>query len=312
MKFLYTLLVICCSSVFVFAQSMYSKAYGNPKDQAVIFLHGGPGYNSASFEGTTAEELAKNGFYVIVYDRRGEGRSTDIKASFTFEETFKDLNRIYKMFKLKKASLIGHSFGGIVAMLYAEQQPKKVQALILVGAPIVFQETFSNIIERSTAIYEAKEDQTNLHYMNLLKTMDKRSIEYSSYCFSHAMQNGFYNTKNPNPKAIALYKEFSTNPLLLNHASKMTYEAPQGFWKNEQYTSLDLSSNLENILQQKIPVFGLYGKEDGLFSTKQVENLERLLGAKQLLYFENCSHNVFIDQQSNFILALKNWTAAHE
>lgn len=312
MKFLLLFLLTYIAPSFIVAQSIYTKTYGNPKGQAAIFLHGGPGYNSASFEGTTAEELARNGFYVIVYDRRGEGRSTDNKAVFTFEESLKDLNEIYKKFKLKKAILIGHSFGGIVATLYTEQQPKKVAALVLVGAPIIFQETFSNIIERSTAIYETKEDQTNLHYMNLLKTMDKSSIEYSSYCFSHAMQNGFYNTKTPNSQAKTLYKQFTTNPLLLKYGGKMSYEAPQGFWKNEQYTSLDLTNNLKNILQQKTPIWGLYGREDGLFSTKQVENLEKLLGANQLLYFENCSHNVFIDQQSKFILALKNWTAAHE
>jgi hypothetical protein len=31
---------------------------------------GGPGYNCGGFEVSTAQELANNGFYVIVYDRR--------------------------------------------------------------------------------------------------------------------------------------------------------------------------------------------------------------------------------------------------
>ena len=128
MKLLLSFMLFCSLPIFLSAQSIYTKAYGNPKDQAVVFLHGGPGYNSALFEGTTAEALSKNGFYVLVYDRRGEGRSEDQEAAFTFEETFKDLNRIYKKFKLKKAILIGHSFGGVVATLYAEQYPKKVKA----------------------------------------------------------------------------------------------------------------------------------------------------------------------------------------
>jgi proline iminopeptidase len=291
---------------------MYTKTYGSPKDQAVIFLHGGPGYNASIFEATTAETLSKNGFYVLVYDRRGEGRSDDDNASFTFEETFKDLKQLYKKFKLKKAILIGHSFGGVVATLYAEQYPKKVEALLLVGAPMNLQETFSNIVNRVTEIYEAKEDQTNLYYMNLLKTMDKNSMEYASYCFAHAMQNGFYSPKNPSSEAVAIYASFRTMPLLMEHGSKMTYKAPQGFWKNEQYTSLDLYPNLQTVLQQKTPVFGLYGKEDGLFSEAQVKDLEEVLGSDQLLYFDNCSHNVFVDQQSAFIIALKNWTATHE
>lgn len=57
------------------AAEIYSAAYGKASDPAVIFLHGGPGYNSLDFEVTTAQKLADQGFYVIVYDRRGEGRS---------------------------------------------------------------------------------------------------------------------------------------------------------------------------------------------------------------------------------------------
>jgi proline iminopeptidase len=312
MRLLLTFILFYSLPVLLAAQSIYTKAYGSPKNQAVIFLHGGPGYSSAAFEGTSAEALAKSGFYVIVYDRRGEGRSADAQAAFTFEETFADLNQIYKKFKLKKAILIGHSFGGIVATLYGEQYPKKVDALVLVGAPLNLQETFTHIINRSTQIYEEKEDKTNLHYINMLQTMDKKSMEYASYCFSHAMQNGFYSAKNPSKEALEIYGLFRTEPLLIEHGSKMTYKAPQGFWKNEHYTSLNLNNNLQTVLEQKTPVFGLYGKEDGLFSAAQVANLEQVIGTDQLLYFENCSHNVFIDQQSAFILALKNWTAAHE
>lgn len=59
----------------VSAQQLYSKAYGDPKNPAIIYLHGGPRGNATLFEGTTANALAERGFYVIVYDRRGEGRS---------------------------------------------------------------------------------------------------------------------------------------------------------------------------------------------------------------------------------------------
>jgi len=312
MKLLLSFLLLFTLPVLLSAQSIYTKTYGNPKNQAVVFLHGGPGYNAAAFEGTTAEALAKDGFYVIVYDRRGEGRSSDDNATFTFEETFTDLNSIYKKFKLKKAVLIGHSFGGIVATLFAEQYPKKVQSLVLVGAPLDLQATFNTIINRATEIYITKEDKTNLYYMNLLQTMDKNSMEYASYCFTHAMQNGFYSPKNPSSAATAIYATFRTEPLLIEHGSKMTYKAPQGFWKNEQYTSLNIYPNLQTVLQQETPVFGLYGKEDGLFSVAQIENLEQILGENKLLYLDNCSHNVFIDQQNTFILALKNWTATHE
>ena len=77
------------------------------------------------FEGTTAQKLAEKGFYVIAYDRRGEGRSADPEAKFTYDEAFQDLNAIYKKYNLKKATLLAHSFGGLVAtLIYREISSK--------------------------------------------------------------------------------------------------------------------------------------------------------------------------------------------
>src|SRR5690606_29831600 len=99
----------------------YIKTFGNKKDKPIVFLHGGPGYNAVNFEATTAQKLADKGFYVIVYDRRGEGRSVDSEANYTFKEAFDDINAIYQQYSLTKATVIGHSFGGVVATLFAEQ-----------------------------------------------------------------------------------------------------------------------------------------------------------------------------------------------
>ena len=51
----------------------------------------------------------------------------------------------------------------------------------------------------------------------------------------------------------------------------------------------------------------LYGKDDGLFSETQIKNIENLIGEEHLKYISNCSHNLFIDQQTTFINALKEW-----
>ena len=121
------------------AQDLYSKAYGNPKHTPLLFLHGGPGYNSVNFEVTTAQKLADKGYYVIVYDRRGEGRSEDVKGMFNFKETFQDIDNILTKYQISKATLIGHSFGGVIAPLYAEKHPDKVTSIVLVSAPVNLQ-----------------------------------------------------------------------------------------------------------------------------------------------------------------------------
>lgn len=289
-------------------QSLYVRTFGDPKDKPVIYLHGGPGYNCVNFEATTAQRLADKGFFVIVYDRRGEGRSIDPGAGFTFGETFNDINSIYSQFGIKKATLIGHSFGGIVATQYAEKYPDKINTILLVGAPVKLQETFKTIIATTKEIYKAKNDSINLRYVMMLEGMDTSSIEYSSYCFVHAMQNGFYSPKHPTDAARQLYSTFRTDTMLVKYAGQMTYPAPRGFWANEHYTTIDLAPVIARLESAHMPVYGLYGKDDGLYSPAQVSDLEKLIGPGHLLYLDNCSHNVFIDQQEEFIKACLAWT----
>ncbi len=307
MKSLLTLIAIIFTGIAVNAQTLYTKTYGNPKDKPLLFLHGGPGYNAVNFEQSTAEKLSKNGFYVIVYDRRGEGRSIDPNAKFNFEQSFEDIQLILKEKGITKITLLGHSFGGVIATLFAEKHPEKVNQIILIAAPVALQETFKTIIKSSKALYEAKGDKTNLSYIGMLENMDNSSLEYSSYCFGHAMQNGFYSPKQRTDEAKSIYATLKLDTLVKKYASSMTFEAPQGFWANEKYTSIDLTNNIKSLLKMNLPIYGIYGKEDGLYSPAQIESLTNLIGSNHVKYFDACSHNVFTDQQTLFIEAIKTW-----
>jgi proline iminopeptidase len=286
--------------------SLYIKTFGNCDQEPVIFLHGGPGFNCANFEASTAQKLADNGFFVIVYDRRAEGRSTGSKAAFTFKETFDDINSILKAYRVKKVNLVGHSFGGIVGTLYTKAYPTKVKTLILASAPVSLQESFKTIISSCKAIYEADKDSNSLFYLHMLEKMDRSSMEFASYCFYHAMGNRFYSTKNKTEEATVIYNDYKASKLY-EDGNKMTAEGPQGFSDHEKYTTLNLTADIQSLVNQHIRVFGLYGKEDGLYSEKQVTDLANIIGTSNLRYMDNCSHNVFMDQQGLFIGALKEW-----
>lgn len=306
MKFF--MLLNCCFLVWSLqAQSLTVQSFGNPKNEAVLFLHGGPGYNSVVFEQTTAEALAAAGFFVLSYDRRGEGRSATHQAAYTFAESIADINQILAERKLDQINLLGHSFGGMLASYYAAAHPEKVKAVVLIGAPIALQESFKTIIASSKARYEQRKDEANLQYIQQLVEMDTASLAYSSYCFMHAMQNGFYTTQVPTEDAQRLFPAFATDSLLQKYARQMDYQSPSGFWKNEQYTTLDLRAKFKVLQAQKIKLWGIYGREDGLYAPAQIEDLKQLLGSERVVYWEHCSHNVFMDQQKKFIQQLQTW-----
>jgi proline iminopeptidase len=289
------------------SQSLYSKAYGKATDKPIIFLHGGPGYNCVGFEVSTAQALANKGFYVIVYDRRGEGRSIDDKAQFTFQEAFDDLEVLCTKYKIKKPTLIGHSFGGMVATLFAEKYPSKINSIVLVGSPMSLQESFKYILTTCKSIYTQKQDTTQLKFIAQVEKMDTTTLRYSSMCFQYAMSNGAYSTKTPNEESKAITTRIKADSLFKKYASTMQPIPTNGFSQNEKYTTLNMLPSIKNIVSKKTKIFALYGKEDGLYSPKQIEELQKIVGTDNLKYFDNCSHNVFINQQTNFITSLVKW-----
>jgi proline iminopeptidase len=83
------------------------------------------------------ERLAGREFAVVTYDQRGVGGSTAPPADPTHYELadyVEDLEAVRRAVGADQVHLLGHSWGGIVAMRYAVVHPEKVRSLILVGS----------------------------------------------------------------------------------------------------------------------------------------------------------------------------------
>lgn len=310
MKKLFLVFLLLFMGLLSQAQNIYIQSFGKSTDTPVIFLHGGPGGTSIDFEIATAQNLADKGFFVILYDRRGEGRSDESEAKYTFEQTFSDLDAIYKKYNLKSASLLGHSFGGIVATKFAVQNPQKVKNIVLTGTPVNLQMSFRAILQTVKNIVEAKKDSAVLTQLHFVKKQDTSSIYYSSGSFMLAMQNGLYNTKKPDSSASKYYSALMKSDMakdyfqsLAKNNYKKMYNSSMGFFTNEKYTTINLVPAFDML--KDIPVYGIYGKEDGLFDSEQIAIVKGL--TKDFIYLDDCSHNVFMDQQTKFINALVGW-----
>ena len=293
------------SSLFVNAQTIYSKAFGNRKDKPVIFLHGGPSNSSVYFEATTAQKLADKGFYIIIYDRRGDGRSVDKNAKMNFQEAIDDLNGIYNQYGLTKATLIGFSFGGLVTGLFADKYPEKVQSIVFVSALISQQESYNTILQKTREIYLKNGDAANLKELDQIEKMDTNSLEYRTIVFKHASGNGFFKVEKPNELAKSIYASYDTDPLISKYVKNQ--QAVPTFWKNEKQKNIDISGKVKKLKDKKIPVYALYGKQDGIFSDKQILKMKNLVGNAHVKYLDNCSHTLFIDQQQEFLSSVQTW-----
>lgn len=311
-KLLFLITFVCCAGISQ-AQEIYRKTFGKAGDSPLIFLHGGPGGSAIDFELTTAEKLAARGFFVIIYDRRGEGRSDDDKAEFTFEQTFNDLMEIYEAYGLESATLLGHSFGGVVGARFAAKYPEKVSRLVLAGAPVSLQQSFKTILRTVQKKAETKGDSATLKQIDFVKKQDTASVYYSSGSFMLAMQNGIYTAEHAGQEARQRMEEFTQHPAAKAYMENMArtnyknmYTPTMGFVNKERYTTINVVNELKNLRGPQL--YGIYGKEDGLFDEEQIALIRDLTGEpSHFLYLDNCSHGVYMDQQEEFINALVSW-----
>lgn len=293
------------TSICVDAQTtIYSKTYGESNNPAIIFIHGGPRGNSTLFEGTTADKLAEKGFYVIVYDRRGEGRSVDTTAIFTYQEAINDLTNLYKKYKLGNANIIAHSFGGLVGTLYAEQNPEKVNSLILTGALFSQQETYNHILETSKKFYLEKKDSLMVSKILETEKLPKNSAEYRKVCYEIASKRDYFKMPLPTPKANQLREDYEKSDFGKNNIRNDN--APILFYKNERKNNIDTKPILKK-LKKKVTLFAVYGKQDQIFSEKQINDIESIVSKSNFKLIENCSHYLFVDQQDEFLNTIEKW-----
>lgn len=284
---------------------LYVKTYGNPAKPALLYIHGGPRGNSTLFEGTTAQALADRGFYVIVYDRRGEGRSVDSAATFTFDEVFTDLNAILNSLKLHKVNLLGHSFGGIVASLYSEKHPEKIQRLFLIGALVNQQQSYDHILLTAIASGREQTNPTIAQQVQAIQALDKNSAQYRGLTYQLAAELGYFRMPNPTAEYRQLTAQYQNSTAGKNNIRND--QAPVEFYQNEERVNIDTTSALKRIKTSGIGLYALYGKQDGIFSEAQLSQLQQLIGPSKFALIDNCSHYPFVDQQQAFLDQIERW-----
>lgn len=99
--------------------------------EPALVIHGGPLLD----HGYLAKHLAPlgNELELIFYDQRLSGRSDGVvdSASVRFSTFVQDADALLSAMDRPKAHLIGHSWGGLLAMQYALAHPERVHSLIL-------------------------------------------------------------------------------------------------------------------------------------------------------------------------------------
>jgi proline iminopeptidase len=107
--------------------SLYVEVAG--RGDPLVLMHGGPGLDHVSLK--PFQDLADR-HTVILYDHRCNGRSVGAPVtSMTWENLTADADALREKLGFERWAVLGHSFGGQVALEYVLRYPDRVSRLIL-------------------------------------------------------------------------------------------------------------------------------------------------------------------------------------
>ena len=100
----------------------------------LLCLHGGMGVDARALHVPGILDLARLGVRVIIPDQRGHGQSDRSNQSEYSHRTWAtDAHDLIGCLELSRFALLGHSYGGFIALEYARRWPESLTHLILVA-----------------------------------------------------------------------------------------------------------------------------------------------------------------------------------
>ena len=275
--------------------NIWTKAVGNNSKIKVLLLNGGPGATHEYFE-CFESFLPQEGIEFIYYDQLGCGLSDNPK-----DTTMWDLNRfveeveqVRKTLNLTKDNfyLLGHSWGGILAMQYALKYQDNLKGLIISNmmsscpaygkyAQEVLAPQFDPKVLDTIRQIEKKGDFQNPKYMELL---------YPNFYAKHICRIPVDQWPEPVNRSFAK----------MNQSLYVTMQGPSEFGIGGNLTNWDVSKQLPQI---KTPTLTIGGKHDTM-DPEHMKWMSTQVQHGRFLLCPNGSHMDMYDDQKNYFPGL--------
>jgi pimeloyl-ACP methyl ester carboxylesterase len=244
---------------------LHYEAYGQGKP--VIFLHGlgGTLYTWRHLVGPMAPH-----YRLILFDLKGAGKSPkpfDDKYSM-----FDQAELIYRFIRqndMRDVTLVGHSFGGGVALLVAlklsQQNPLRLSQLILIDT-VSYPQKLPGVVRMIR--------MPLVGWLGLYLIPDKTKVR-------NMMESMYYDDSKINPADVEAYAA----PLAL----------PGAKYALRQTARQIIPDNIDEIIgtypRIKVPTLIIWGREDKIIPLENGIRLHHAINASQLAVIERCGHD---------------------
>ena len=241
-------------------------SFGKNEQPTIILIHSFNGFLESW--NPNIKPLVDAGYRVIAYDLWGRGLSSRPRTELTLAVFRDQLHQLMLFLNIKKAHLIGASFGSVIASDYALKHPENVISLSLLGPAGWPQDNDNTTALLNTPIIP----DAIFHYFG--KEILKPKVEDYLYF------------RQDNQWVIDYWDNFSQHPGFSRSLLSTLRHSPVRDY-TEGWTALG---------RINIPTIFIWGKQDISFPYSNTEKATRLLPKANIIGIDNAAHWVNIDQ----------------
>ncbi len=267
----------------------------------IFFFAGGPGNSHDYMEGNFGHYYKTH--QVVFIDMLGRGFSDDAKDvdEYSIENDVYIAEQVRQKLKLDKITVIGHSYGSVVAQAYAIKYPENVDKMVLISG------------FHSGEMWQANCDSYNhyakTHYPEKWKQVD--SLRALGYISSDTIFNQVYGSF---PVKYVYYHD--TN--LKQRVPKTRYRGwnfdvyfgiigrDADFFVGGDMIDTDFRRDLKKL---NIPTLIIAGRYDGVSTPEYNVQYKTYMPKAQFVMFEKSGHNPYLEEPEKFYKLLDDFLA---
>lgn len=259
----------------------------------LLYIHGGPGSGSYWLDHFFGDFLEQN-FTVVYLDQRGVGRSSSpADGNFSMDRMALDFEEVRKNLGFKNWLTMGHSFGGILQMGYAEKFPEAIKGLLMVNCTINIQESFcASWNKKAAELLEEKEEfpctTDHVALMNRLNYLGSKLRE----------KDLFWKMAYADKKNEAIMGETFAAVENWNYDFGNAALQEKSYWKNFK----DSASSIQQ------PVLFFYGTNDWMVGPQHYADIKF---PNMLLWENEGGHMPFMESKANLQNAILTYKKSY-
>ncbi len=270
--------------------TLYYEIRGEGKGTPLVAINGGPGVDhpymlSTLHSSSALDELARER-PVVVYDQRGVGLSPGLQSgqSCTVADQVADLEALRAYLGYQRLNLLGHSFGGYLAMAYAARYPERIERLVLCDSAaakfadtvFLFARVFPETSERLEAIAITDEETKRASFMAYFSML-------------------FYSPDNRD-RYLAAVTAINANPAV-------------GDMLHKDMEQLDFTPELANF---RFPTLVMTGRFDMNVAPSVAYAIHKRIPGSTFVVFEKSGHLPFYEEQDRFVATVSGFLSGGE